>query len=332
MCRLDEAIYQALRAGKLKPEDVLFHFPGTMKTFNGRSWDTTVTVHAAGACGLWRKLAEKFDSKSEEYRKWKEDLATKKIFLKESYKEDIRVKQFYLMQGVDQGDQGKGLQVSQESAGVGNKLKHLIRQTRKSLAKYEGDLDSGDPFLNPYCVRFEYLKDAADPKDTYQAMRMERYPLTENIAHHVRGPGIDTKSYYAEKNLATLQSQVEQRATPALKAAVDLAEVFRVVPREPKKQEMAATIPNRVVVPLPAATSASKVEMIPCDNPACKKPMPADASTCNACGTKYIVESDPVPVVAAPVHASAGGGGSDDFGANEAFDDDIPFIFLSNRC
>lgn len=331
MCRLDEAIFQAVRAGRLDPAEVIFHFPGQKKKYNGREFDTTVTIHAAGAYGGFRKIVEGFrdaDGKTGTQSVLYKALNDKGIYTGEAWKEDIRVSLNYVMQLVDQSEPDKGLRHSCERAGVGNKLKHLIRQTRKSLG-----VEAGDPFLHPYCVRFEHHKDAKDPKDTYDAIRMEKIPLTEDVSRAIRGPGLDVSRYFELKNLDTLRAQVEQRATPALKAAVDLAEVFRVLKRDAPAQQAPSVGGTSAPAPAPQRTAVpAQPETEPCVR--CKAPLAPTATLCGSCGQKYVIEDDPpaaAPPAATPASQFAGAGpppdqdptnGDDAF---EAFDDAIPF-------
>lgn len=83
----------------------------------------------------------------------------------------------YAFAVVDNDAPGDGVQITTETTLLGEKVKGVIEDTRESL----NDDDMGDPFKNPYCIRWIHAPKELQFNKKYAAKRMESIKITPEI-------------------------------------------------------------------------------------------------------------------------------------------------------
>lgn len=324
-CRLTECVYQLVttgkfihdgkliaKAGKLDWTEPLFSFDATDATKN-------VILHAAGIYNGYKDVETDSDD-----AKMLKDAG---IYLKSAFKENTMAKLSYMFAIVDNADVSKGIQITEETGLLGDRVKAVIAKERESNGE-----DDGNPFVNPYSIRWKYYKDAHFDKK-YDALRYNQVKLTEDIARHIRS---ERKDWFAAKlrqgDAATLRSILEKHACEAATRILpwdwifDGVEASNARPAKPPEERPAA--PAAASPAVPAAPAAAKPtgrvkvskpaalpppppepERIPCDD--CGNLMLATESKCSKCGAEYQVSDSPQNGTTAPV-ADADSSATDD--------------------
>jgi hypothetical protein len=81
-----------------------------------------------------------------------------------------------------------GIQIALETTLLGDKTKEVIRDAITSLGE-----DAGNPLENPYCIQWQYRKNAAKFDEKYHALRIERVkpsPAIEKLIIDTEPPGV----------------------------------------------------------------------------------------------------------------------------------------------
>jgi hypothetical protein len=278
LCRLTEAVREAILDGTIKDTDVLFEFKGSDKP------EEDCVLHAGSLCNFWKR-----DISDEE----KARLNAGGISLKTSWKENAVAKLSYIFVGVNADDLGEGLQVAVQTQALGDAVKRCIND---EIARKDGD--KGNPFMNPYCVRFIYR--ASEPKfdDKYHAIATEK-PLSPEIERLIRGEPPSIEGYTRKFNQDTMRSLLKTRATP-LGKKLPWDRIFDVPQKIPAdapadKPKAQAQVPADVAPPKPAAPPPSGPNDQPREGdalgdpcePPCGAPMKAGATVCWKCKAEY---------------------------------------------
>jgi len=292
LCRLAEAIREAIIAKEMKDTDVVFEFTGSDKP------EENVHLHAGGFTSLWKRDLEKADV---------ERLAASGIYASKVWSETALAKLNYVFVGVVHDDPASGVQVAIQTQLLGDKVKKLIND---EIASKPGNL--GNPFLSPYCIQFLYRPEEKKFDEKYHARRFDKYAITPEIERLITGDRPDLSRYLDRFNQAEVLAALEKRATPVAKK-LPWDKLWS--PSDPVVDAMRAAEParTRVQVPETVAAPAALTEEWgdPCEPP-CGAPMKKGQAVCGKCGARY--EDAPEPATAGDATVAAA-----------IYDDEIPF-------
>lgn len=141
-CKMIEWIHQEIAAERIAWTDEIFRFEGDDS-------DKTRIMHAGGMTGA-------FGSKNLDDEE-KQDLKDHRIRLREVWMEKVMPSASYMFIMVDFDDWKSGVQVTIEKASLGDKIKTVIMDAKKSFG------EKGNPFTHPYVIQCEY-----DPADNIE--------------------------------------------------------------------------------------------------------------------------------------------------------------------
>lgn len=270
LCRLNEAVYYMIQNGKLDWLEPLFSFEADDPKQNA-------VLHAGGLGNLFGRDDLSAEALSA--------MAEKGIYQRDSWKQNAMAKASYVFSVVDNADVGAGVQIAIETGLLGDKVKDVINAARTSLGK-----EDGDPFHNPYAIRWQHCPSEQVFNNKYRAIRMEKIPLTEEIAKLIRGDAPDLTGVIAPFNQEEMRAYLEQHCVSSVKLPWD--EIFKF---QPKLHVVPAQQPAMQPRPAPVAAKAPPVasvddEMVECDDDACKAVMRMTDPKCPKCGKVYIEE------------------------------------------
>lgn len=288
ICRLVDVIYRGIASGQVDWTAPVFRFEGSSDPKNDQ------VLHAGGITGLFNsnKLSDE----------QKAHLKSKGIRQSEAWRENAHAKLQYVFCVVDHDDLKSGVQIAPQAGMVGDKLKSVIADARASL----GDED-GNPMVNPFCIELTYDEKAPINK-RYHARRIEKHKMTPEIERLIRSEPPDLSQSMLPFNQKSLRAFLERHAV------IDLPwdQIFDVpvfVPagaeEDPGEEPQGVPEKRPQAAPPPAPSSRRAVNMVPCE--ACKKPMPEDATKCEACGATYTFDDEPAPPQPPPVKGKVTG-------------------------
>src|SRR5208282_1646050 len=145
----------------------------------------------------------------------------------QAWMENAYAKCNYVFSLVDADNVQDGLQIATVPALLGDKVKEVISDRCKSLGR-----ELGDPWQNPYCIQWEYLKHEAEFNKKYKARVMEQVKLTDPIRQLIYGEPPDISNVVAPFNLETMRAYLERHCLVKL----DWNHVFDVPLLEDDKQ------------------------------------------------------------------------------------------------
>lgn len=313
LCRLIECVRGLLLDGELTDTDVLFKFEGSDKP------DENCIRHAGGLANVWRSDKMKDEDKAR--------LAKHGIYFSNqgskpgAWSQNLFAKLNYVFCLVNNDAVQDGLQIDIQTEGLGKKVKNVIRDEIQSKD------DLGNPFLNPYCIRFLYRAEEKKFDDKYHALRIDKFKMSPEVEKLIRSDKPDISRFTKKFNQKEMRTALEMHATP-LGKQLPWAKIFDVPgygeeekpePKAEAKQERTPEVTSK-----PAATPAAQEEMIPCDD--CNTPLPASATKCHNCGAKYEDDGKPAPV-ATPAPAAKAASTEPAFGEGvyDGGDADVPF-------
>lgn len=254
-CKLVEATRALVRDGKLDWVEPIFTFVGDDKR-------KVVTVHAAGIYNGYRDV-----EKGSPEAKALNDAG---IYVKDAWKENSNAGLKYLFLVVPDANP-KGVMIATEAESLGKAVQKMVRKERMR------DDVKGNPWVNPYCIRWIYDDAALKWDDKYDAAPLgDSKPLTDGIRKLIDGPRPDIANLLAPGSPATLRARMEAHATKAFRKLIDWDAIFDV----PEPEKPAAK-------PAPAA---EKKKTIPCDD--CGAAMDPKATKCPKCGVEYEPDED----------------------------------------
>lgn len=292
-CRMIEAIRRMVETGKLSWIAPIFKFE-----VGNPKYDQV--VHAGGIYNAYGKQNLTAEQLAE--------LKKHHIYRKESWKENGMSKCSYVLFVVDNDAVEKGVLVSVESAGLGDKIKTAIAQRQKSSGR-----DKGNPILNPYAIRWEHHPDEADLNKRYEAYPMDSIGLspevhrliTETVPPDVKnltmlgnpkllrgkfeahwcGPEIDWDWIFGPSMEKFDDSEDDPVSFPFGENA-DEEERPREIASEPEGKSVEKSEP-REVDSSDEFLDEDGVEIVECSNPACEKDMRVTDDVCPYCGAVY---------------------------------------------
>jgi hypothetical protein len=271
------------------PCDVLFKFVSEADD------KENTTIHVGGFCGLFGRDKD-----------MPEDLlkamAASKIRQREAWKENCMVKAKSVMCVVDNDDPGAGVQISEETKELGEKVK---KEILKQLKSNEIDIQK-----QPYCIRWEYDK-SKQMGQQYEATAMMKIKPTPRILALIRSKDKpDTSALEKPFKQQELRGIFERHCKLA-KGAVPWNEIFPTKEQEAEWAEGDAANTDGdesddaergtedrdsdVEGDNPAddvEVDDDGVEQVACDE--CGKAMAISAAKCPHCGHVYEVEEEEV--------------------------------------
>lgn len=289
-CRLVELVRDLVEEGQMNWLTPIFKFEGD---------DDTRIVHAGGIFGMFKKD----DLTDDEIKEAK----VAGIRFDEAWMENSYAKCNYVFCIVDTKNVQDGVQIATVPALLGDKVKEVINDRKKSIGS-----EAGNPWLNPYCIQWEYLKHEAEYNKKYKARWIETQPLTDPIKKLIYGDPPDLSNVIAPFNLVTMRAYLERHCLVEL----DWNYIFDVPQLEEDKvgntTEPTAELPGeRETVTgevssttARAATPAEEVctecgltEAAGCKHVACTcgKPIFETDAVCKHCGKVWIASAAPPP-------------------------------------
>jgi hypothetical protein len=283
-------------------------------SFRGDIEKEDCDICAGGFAGLLQDKNLSDDEKRE----------VKKAGIFDGWKQNGAAKNKYLFSVVDNANPAAGVQKAIEAGLLGDKVKETIAKARKALGA-----DEGNPFLNPFCIEWEYFKDEPVPMKKYDACRLEKVALTPEISALISGDPPDIAKTIEPYDRALHRAFLEEHCLVKnipwdfvfgdIKAAS--AEEREAAEHHTTKAETPAPEPTRRRPPPPPPAARARqaappppppppVEepsdadedagMLLCD--ACEKPMSETLLVCPHCKQQYdadgnMVTAPPVPII-----------------------------------
>jgi hypothetical protein len=298
VCRLIEKVRELMLSHDLADTDVLFKFEGSDKP------EENTIIHAGGLANVWKR-----DMKEED----KERLKKHGIYMGNSgnkmgaWSENMQPKLNYVFALVNHDSVQDGLQVATQTEVLGKKVQNLIKD--EILSKD----DLGNPFLHPYCIRFQHKPEEKAFDDKYHVLRMDKNKLTPEIEKIIRSDKPDIRRFTKRYNQRQMRATLEAHATE-LGKRLPWDEIFNVPGYKEDEEE---TKPQETRTPEVGHTAAAPPNTIPCDD--CKHPMLETETVCGKCGAKY--EDDGAAPAASPPKEESFG----DAVYVQGGDSDVPF-------
>jgi hypothetical protein len=277
VCRLIETVRDMVDEGQLDWTKTIFRFQG----------DKDIRlIHAGGIYNGFN--AEKDDMTSED----KVKLKSAGISLMDAWQENVYAKCNYVFCIVDNSNPSNGVQITTETSMLGDRVKEVINDTIESLGA-----EDGNPFIKPYCIQWEHRPSEREVQKKYKARRMEKYPLTPEIADAINSDPPDLTQVLHPFNRKTMRAYLERHCL------VDLPWDHIFAGTSDEEEEGPAQRVGSIALP-PAAeercsacgkTEATGCQHVACDHllpdgTECGAPMLPNAAKCDACGHVYRVE------------------------------------------
>lgn len=281
ICKMIEIVHEMVEEGTLKWTDPVFHF-------DADDPDEVTTLHAGG---LYNAFVRRDLDKGELL-----ELKRAGISPSEAWRENALAKMSYLFYVVDADDVEEGLRIAIETSLLGDRIKDVIADSMES-AKTK---DLGNPFINPFCIQWEYNdKEGLPFNEKYKARKLDRVELTPEIAEIINGERPDTSEVMRPFDQATMRAVLEQHCVIKdfpWDQAFDGAERRRDAPRAAQ-----APVQHPAAQVAPQAAAAPDDDMVACDNvidqqgTECGAPMKITDPKCLKCGKVYEVEAAAPP-------------------------------------
>jgi hypothetical protein len=310
MCRMIELVRDLVEEGHMHWLQPIFRFVADKEK-------ESRVVHAGGLFGMFRND----DMTDDEVKEAK----AAGIRFDEAWMENSYAKCNYVFCVVDNDNVQEGVQIATVPALLGDKVKEVISDRSKSLGS-----EAGNPWLNPYCIQWEYLKHEAEFNKKYKARVMELMKLTPAIRELITGDPPDLSNAIDPFNLQTMRAYLEQHCLVKL----DWGHIFDVPLLEADKKgsttDPAAELPGEGeagVADIPASTTSvsanpveevcsecGKTEKTGCQHVACVcgKPILETDAVCKHCGKVWIASAaPPPPPEPAPKGRKRRGGGTE---------------------
>lgn len=197
-CRLVESVRDMIEEGQLDWLAKIFTFEGD---------DDKRVIHAGGICGMFNDR-DLEDEKKEQMKKAGIRLTVPRGGSGQAaWMENGYAKCSYLFLVVDNNNVAGGLQKTIVPSLLGDKVKEVVNDTISSL----GD-EEGNPWMHPYAIQWEHRPSETEFQKKYKARRMEKLPLTDEIAQLIRGEVPDLSMDLAPFNMATMRAFLEKHA------------------------------------------------------------------------------------------------------------------------
>jgi hypothetical protein len=241
----------------------------------------TIIIHAAGIYNGFKPPKEGFSKEQ------KLELSKAGISPKKSWGESALAKGEYVFTLVDNKHPDNGIQVSNETSLLGDKVKDVIADRLDSVGK-----EAGDPFRNPYAIKFMYNGEEENPQAKYKARALEQVvmtPLIKKLIIETDPP--DVERMVAPFNQGEMRTYLE---THCLLKSVPWDDIFDVAEGD-EEHEHEHTNGKSADDDADEGTTSDAAEpeeddMVACDQ--CNKPMKATETKCANCGAEYDVEPE----------------------------------------
>lgn len=280
-CLMIEAIRAMVRDKKLSWTDPVF-------VFEGDDPERTITMHAGGIFNAFGRKNPPLTQTE------KAELRRAGIRRDEAFKENNLARLQYLFTVL--ADVSDGVQITPESAGLGNKMKKAIRdEMRRSMPKKE----DGDPTINPYPFEWTYDEDA-DFDDKYDVVALTKEEPTDEILALIRDEDPpDNSRIVAPGNCLALYNSMKEHVVEGIDLPWD--DIFgEAEKRGLMKEEEPESFPGdeaeegeeeaggdapEVGRDAPASEAELEVELFECDH--CKGELKAIDLVCPHCNAEY---------------------------------------------
>jgi hypothetical protein len=283
-----EEVRRVVREGNIDWTVKLFKFVGDDPS-------KAIILHAGGIYNAYRN-----DDMTDGDKK-----ALKKagISLKDAWKENLNAKCNYVFRVVDNDNPNGGNQIAIETTSLGKKVKKVIKDAMTSLGREEGN-----PFRNPYCIRWEYDKNAKQFNEKYNAIKMDTIQLSRRVEELINEEPADISNIIKRGNIKELRTSMEAHYIGP-KGLLDWDFIFHRAEElqadlddKPFHQDEDAQPPKRTsnkkkarkakpVEPDPEPEDEDEdEEQYECDD--CNNVMSADETVCSECGRDYGDEED----------------------------------------
>ncbi len=301
-CRFLEDIRQAVTKKDIGWLDPVFRFEAGNKV---------EIMRAGGLIGFFKS-----DRLTDEN---KAAMAAVGVYQKTAWREESRAKAEYVFCVVNDADPKAGVQMTIETAGLGDKMKRVIADQLKSRR------EKGDPTRNPYPFLWEYDDKASTFNEMYNVVPMIEEVPSDLVRRLIDGPGPDTSPVTRRSPSAHVRAMLQQHDVMGIDWAGYLPDDG---PDQPADQPAGPVDGGSVAGPAGQQTDDEDVE---CDG--CGKAMKAAATACPHCGKRYEVEESPKvaalpalpPPKQVPRDAPAPMASKHQVDAFAGGDDDIPF-------
>jgi hypothetical protein len=263
--RMLEWVYQAIKSRTLSWVDEIFLFdeiPG----------DPTV-IHAGGFAGL-------FNNKDMDRDEVKE-LRQAGIRRDEAWKESAQPRMQYIFRVVKNAAPAEGCLIALEAQALGDKVRRVIADRIDDVGRVKGD-----PFQNPYAIRWAY-DDKAEFSKKYEARLMSAMEITPELqaVFDVEPPSIN--ELVRPSNVKELRASFEahwchKTVRPPwneIFAGVDVADDDGPEDDDPTAFDYGDNAASA------ATTAAADDDIVECD--VCSGVMPGTVFECPHCGTQY---------------------------------------------
>lgn len=296
MCRLVEHVRDLVEEGQMNWLTPIFRFEGD---------EEIQYVHAGGLFGMFKDDDLSDDEKKEALKAG--------IKFKEAWKENAYAKCNYVFCVVDAANVQDGIQIATVPNLLADKVKEVINDRGKSKGS-----EAGNPWLNPYCIQWEFLKHEPEIQKKYKARPMD-IPLTDAIRQHIISDPPDLSGVTAPFNLATMRSYLERWAVVKL----DWEHIFNV-PHLPDddtaRSEPVGELPGDegpakggAAPEVGRCSECGKTEAEGCQHVECTcgKPILETDATCKHCGKVWIASAAPPPPPPTTGRRRRGGAGKE---------------------
>lgn len=221
-----------------------------------------------------------------------------KVDRRSAWQQNGMAKLSYVFAVVDNDAPDKGVVVTTEPGLLGDRVKEVIHKAMMSA----GD-ETGNPFRNPYCIRWIHKPDEQEFNKKYDACRMEKIQCDSQMLALIRDTEAPTeriRRVLSKRNPITLRANLEQfclvKGVPwdALFGRAEKEWEAIVAEQDSKDTSFntEAFDAEEAAKPAPKAQAEAKVdEPAVCEE--CGELVPAGAPRCPGCGAKQGTQADP---------------------------------------
>lgn len=218
-CRLIECVYQLVQFGQVRVGGQVIaqgkiNWTEPLFVYEASDAEKTAVLHAAGLYNGFKDV----ESGTPEMA----DVKAAGILLThtgrgaEAWKESVVSKLSWMFAIVDNNEVAAGIQITEESSLLGDKVQEVIVKSRSGGKKNPTDTDDlGNPYKYPFAIRWKYSSNKKLPfNKKYDAVKQDGLALTEAISKLIRSEPRDWFSYkLKETDPATFRATLQRHAT-----------------------------------------------------------------------------------------------------------------------
>lgn len=183
-CRLIECVYQLVRYGKFVVGGQVIaagklSWTEPMFVYEASDPSKSVILHAAGLYNGFKDVEGGDEAK---------ELQAAGIFAGTAWKVAVNAKKSWMFAIVDNTNVTAGVQITEETSMLGDKVAEVITKSRSGKRRDKDDMeDLGNPIKYPFAIRWKYTDRRGTPiNKKYDAQKMEAIVLTEAISKLIR--------------------------------------------------------------------------------------------------------------------------------------------------